>query len=87
MKIDIQTDRPVNAIQALAASRAAVADALAEHLIGVLKKRFLGTKETSSTFTTDLRNGRLDRYDVHESAPPFPFLLVNMCKVVILRPE
>ncbi len=65
--IQIDTSRPVTAIQALAASRSAVAGNVAECLVGKLKQEFLGTDETRSDGTNRIVDGKTANYQVRET--------------------
>ena len=69
MDVAIATDRPVHAIQALAANRAAVADAVAEHVMGALKHRYLGIASTQSETESRVRGDEVEEYRVREILP------------------
>lgn len=67
--IDIGTNRPVTAIQALAATRTAIAGNVAECLVGKLKQELLGIDATESTSTSRLEDGRTATYQARETGP------------------
>jgi hypothetical protein len=65
--IQIDTSRPVTAIQALAAARSAVAGNVAECLVGKLKQELLGIGSTESTSTNRILNGKTAAYKARET--------------------
>lgn len=67
--IEITSDRPVSAIQALANSRAVLADTIAEHVIAAFKQKLLGVTSTRSESEVELTSGGLDAYRHRETGP------------------
>lgn len=65
--IHIKTSRPVTAIQALAASRSAVAGNVAECLVARLKQEFLGADETRSNSSNLFVDDKAANYRVRET--------------------
>lgn len=69
--LHIRTDRPVHPVQALAATRAALAELLATQVMGALKKKYLGMDEVAFDSSYRTQGDVIVEHDVREagSAP------------------
>ncbi len=66
MAIDLETDRPVTAIEALRGAQAHVAENVAETLLGHLEGKYIGKERRGATAETETKDGQVVGYKSRE---------------------
>jgi hypothetical protein len=67
MVMNIETNRPLNAMQAIRASNHGIATAITDDILHHLKRKFLGITKSSTTTESEIdETGKLKQFDVND---------------------